>query len=137
MWKFLNSGRANVSGVLTRPVIDFGSLTEKRTRLAKSVKMPGEKLAILPANENCARLIMTYLGRSNFPVTDGKKCINPHREKLEILNFRRASAQVISKFLLSYQPFEMYLHDLCMLHIPNHAYRSILSFCLSSLSFVH
>jgi hypothetical protein len=59
VWKFLNSGRTNKSGVLTPAVINFGSLTEKRTRLAKSLKKPGEKFVILPANENYARIAMT------------------------------------------------------------------------------
>jgi hypothetical protein len=44
MWKFLNSDRANKSGVLTRAVMNFGSGTEKQTRVRKSVKKPGHKL---------------------------------------------------------------------------------------------
>jgi hypothetical protein len=59
MWKFLISGSAKKSGVLTRAVINFSSGPENWTRLQKSAKKAGQKLVILPANENYAKAIMT------------------------------------------------------------------------------
>jgi hypothetical protein len=43
---------------------------ENWTRLQKSAKEPGQKLVILPANEN-RKAIMMQVGRSNFPIRDG------------------------------------------------------------------
>jgi hypothetical protein len=53
IWKFLDSGSAKKSGVLTQAVINFSLGTENQTRPQKLVKKPDQKLELyLPANEN-------------------------------------------------------------------------------------
>jgi hypothetical protein len=59
MWTFLNSGSAMKSGLLARAVINFSSGAENWTRLQKWAKKPGQKLVILPANENYTKAIVT------------------------------------------------------------------------------
>jgi hypothetical protein len=46
MWKFLDSGRAMKSGVLTPAVINFSSGTGNQTRPQESVKKRGQKLVM-------------------------------------------------------------------------------------------
>jgi hypothetical protein len=55
MWKFLDSGRAKKSGVLTRAVIKLAWVQENRHAYKRTVKEPGQKVVEILPNENYPR----------------------------------------------------------------------------------
>jgi hypothetical protein len=61
-----------------------------------SKKRPGQRF-ILPTNENNAKAIMTWSGRSNFPVRDGNGMYPSALEGTGFFKFRRARIQAISR----------------------------------------